>query len=252
MPSDAAKLNPHSQNSNAALFAIMTSTASTTSFVAVRRLDFAYSAKPAKRGGLLYEGYSRTFGAGITMLRGYSGSGKTTLLKLLGGLLFPLAGAVETGWGRRTRDTEYLRLDVGLCFQAMNLLPLATVRRNLEIAGALAGMPRKDIRARGAALLERVGIAQCADARPSELSGGQQKRAALARALLKSPRVLLLDEPTSDLDDANTEIIKGLLRELEPSVVCVMSSHDNRMADVCDEIVELGERVRRPGGEEGC
>jgi ABC-type lipoprotein export system ATPase subunit len=186
------------------------------------------------------------------MLRGYSGSGKTTLLKLLGGLLVPIAGAVETGWGRRTRDAEYLRLDVGLCFQAMNLLPLATVRRNLEIAGALAGMSRKDIRARGAALLERVGIARYADVRPAELSGGQQKRAALARALLTSPRVLLLDEPTSDLDDDNTEIIKGLLRELEPSVVCVMSSHDNRMTDVCDEIVELGERVRRPGGKEGC
>jgi ABC-type lipoprotein export system ATPase subunit len=208
---------------------------STEKAIVCRAIRFSYG----KGRKPVYAGYSRDFGPGVTMLKGYSGSGKTTLLKLVGGLLFPQQGSIETTWGAPVAGADYLRLHVGCCFQAMNLLPLATVRRNLEIAGALAGMPRREIRARGEALLERVGILEYADARPAELSGGQQKRAAIARALIKAPSVLLLDEPTSDLDDANAAVIKDILRELRGGVICVMSSHDARMEPVCDTIVNL-------------
>lgn len=183
--------------------------------------------------------FSRQFSPGVTLLRGWSGTGKTTLLRLLAG-----ADSLPPSTGRISLDGEPItpavcRRRVGIVPQHVNLLPRATVRRNIAMAGELAGVPREDIVTRSASLLDDLGLHGYADRTPETLSGGQKQRAALARALVKRPRVLLLDEPTSALDDHHTEIIKGILRRLPSDTICVISTHDHRLVEPGHEVVEF-------------
>lgn len=170
------------------------------------------------------------FAPGVTLVKGFSGCGKSTLLKLVAGYLRPSAGRVVLPDGAAP-DAEFQRRSLGFVFQQLNLLPLATVRRNLELVGALAGLPRAVVSERSARLLALLGLEACADRLPGTLSGGQQQRAAIARALVKEPAVLLLDEPTSGLDDLNCRVIMRLLAEhLPPACVCIVATHDQRLA----------------------
>ncbi len=178
------------------------------------------------------------------LLLGPSGCGKSTLLHLIAGLLRPVSGHVELA-GQRVDALSGAALDrfrgrhVGLVFQRLHLLPALSVEDNLLLAQGLAGMPRD--RARVSELLERLGVAQRAHARPDDLSFGQAQRVALARAVINSPPVILADEPTSNLDDDNTREVLSLLQTeaSRSGASLIVATHDRRIRDAFDLRLEL-------------
>jgi ABC-type lipoprotein export system ATPase subunit len=186
------------------------------------------------------EDFSHDFRPGITVIKGASGCGKSTLLRMLAGYLRPERGLISTPSGRPPVNRDFQRQEVGFVFQQLNLLPLASVERNLEMAGSLAGLPTATIRDRTARWLQTLGLGEFGKRRPSSLSGGQQQRAAIARALVKEPSILLLDEPTSGLDDLNTQVICQALRTFVTGPrVCVICSHDARLDTLAHEILDF-------------
>jgi ABC-type lipoprotein export system ATPase subunit len=184
--------------------------------------------------------FTHSFPPGICLVKGASGCGKSTLLRLLAGYLVPDMGTITTQLGGKPTDREYQRRHVGFVFQQLNLLPLATVMRNLTLAGSLAGLSASEIYIRAEKWLKLLGIEAFAPRLPKSLSGGQQQRAAIARALVKEPLVLLLDEPTSGLDDLNTRVISRALRDyVTGERLCIISSHDARLEPIAHEILDF-------------
>jgi putative ABC transport system ATP-binding protein len=171
-------------------------------------------------------------------LLGSSGSGKSTLLNLLAGLDRPSSGAIFAH-GRNLAEmsgdelAKYRSLTVGMVFQSFNLLPRMTLEENVELPLRLAEVDRSVRPARVREALERVGLAARLSHRPAELSGGEQQRASLARALVNRPTILLADEPTGNLDSRTGEEILNFIqqfnRELGMSVVMV--THEARLAE---------------------
>ena len=182
-------------------------------------------------------------------LLGASGSGKTTLLNILGTLEKPDGGRVlfrDTDLGRLgSRAASAFRAkELGYVFQAYQLLPELTLLENVMLPNLLAGMDRRKCRSRALELLERVGLSERLRHHPSELSGGEQQRAAIARALVKFPRVLLADEPTGNLDSASGEAILRLFGELRDSgLTIVMITHNAEAAERADRVVKLADGV---------
>jgi lipoprotein-releasing system ATP-binding protein len=183
---------------------------------------------------------------------GASGSGKSTLLHLLGTLDTPDSGTITLDGQRidnvRTRDRDGLRnRTFGFIFQFYHLLPELTALDNVlmpaYIGESVAGWwrTRREWRRRAAELLDRVGLAHRARHKPRELSGGEMQRAAVARALLTRPRVLLADEPTGNLDTQTGHEIVKLLRELnrDDGVTIVMVTHNLEIAAVTDRVVRM-------------
>lgn len=192
------------------------------------------------RGPQIIDGFTHEFRPGITLIKGASGCGKSTLLRLMAGYLQPDSGKIFAPNGKPVTDREYQRKDVGFVFQQLNLLPLATLERNLQMAGSLAGLANETTRIHAAEWLRMLGLADFAKRRPSSLSGGQQQRAAIARALVKEPLVLLADEPTSGLDDLNTQVIsRALTNFIVGPRVCVICSHDSRLDPIAHEILDF-------------
>ena len=186
------------------------------------------------------DSFSHDFKPGITLIKGASGCGKSTLLRLMAGYLNADAGKILTPFGKDPRDREFQRRHLGFVFQQLNLLPLATVRRNLQMSGSLAGLAHEDTLVRTQRWLGLLGLDQYAERRPSSLSGGQQQRAAIARALIKEPTVLLLDEPTSGLDDLNTQVISQTLRTFVTGRrICVICTHDHRLDTLAHEVLDF-------------
>lgn len=186
----------------------------------------------------------------IIAITGASGSGKSTLLQLIGGLDKPTSGLVMGDEINLTKlsDTQlslFRRQTVGFVFQFFYLQPFLSLQRNLEVPAMFAHEPRKERRQRVKELAEKVGLGDRLTHLPKELSGGQMQRAAIARALLGSPRVLLADEPTGNLDSANSQAIMGLLetirRELGMAIVIV--THDEAIAARADRIIRLKDGV---------
>ncbi|HVB32858.1 MAG TPA: ABC transporter ATP-binding protein [Patescibacteria group bacterium] len=171
-------------------------------------------------------------------LLGSSGSGKSTLLNLLAGLDRPTSGSVLVE-GRDLATMSSLELaryrshTVGMVFQAFNLLPRMTLEENVELPLRLAEVDRAERADRVREALARVLLAKRAGHRPSELSGGEQQRAALARALVNRPTILLADEPTGNLDSATGEEIMELLGEFNrsPGMTIVMVTHERALAE---------------------
>lgn len=182
----------------------------------------------------------------IVVLLGPSGSGKSTLLHLMGGLDRPTEGRVSFD-GRdlaSCSDDELtlLRRDrIGHVFQAYNLLPTLTAAENAALPMLLGGVRERDARAAALAGLADVGLADRADHFPEEMSGGEQQRTAIARALAVKPRILLADEPTGNLDSAAGAEVLSLLRGLTRSGdrAVVMVTHDDRAAQIGDRRVRL-------------
>lgn len=189
------------------------------------------------------EHFSYTFRPGITVLKGYSGSGKTTLLKLLAGYLKVDSGRIITPTGVRVTSRRYHRRDVAYMFQGINLLPLMSVERNLRLAAEMAMLPGRQWKPRCEALLTDLGLQELRYRRADKLSGGQAQRAALARTLMKDACTVLLDEPTSGLDDANTSIIKNLVLKDAADRICIISTHDARLLELADEIIDFDNPV---------
>lgn len=184
--------------------------------------------------------FSYDFKPGITLIKGASGCGKSTLLRLMAGYLNATSGRVVVPGGGPPQQSDFQRRHLGFVFQQLNLLPLATVMRNLALAGSLAGLSAEVTAEHSKRWLRLLGIEPFANRLPKSLSGGQQQRAAIARALVKEPTVLLLDEPTSGLDDLNTRVIIRALREyvIGPRI-CIISSHDSRLETLTNEVLDF-------------
>lgn len=184
------------------------------------------------------DGVSFSVAAGefVAML-GSSGSGKSSLLNLIAGLDTPTAGSVHVAGrdlARMSRQELALhrRNTVGMVFQAFNLVPAMTVLENVELPMRFAEVPRQDRIPRAKAALERVGLGARLDHRPSELSGGEQQRASLARALVNSPSLLLADEPTGNLDSRTGTEIMELIRNINrEGTTVVMVTHERPLAE---------------------
>jgi len=171
-------------------------------------------------------------------LLGSSGSGKSTLLNLFAGLDRPSSGDIFAH-GRNLAGmnsqalAEHRSHTIGIVFQAFNLLPRMTLEENVELPLRLAGVERADRAARVREAVERVRLGARLSHRPSELSGGEQQRAALARALVNRPTILLADEPTGNLDSATGDQIMLLLREINETLrmTMVMVTHEQPRAE---------------------
>jgi putative ABC transport system ATP-binding protein len=182
-------------------------------------------------------------------LLGASGSGKSTLLNLIAGLDRPNSGAIVVdGQDLATMSPEqlaqYRRHTVGMVFQSFNLVPTMTAYENVELPMRFAEVRRKERRSRVTEALERVGLGDRAKHRPSELSGGEQQRAALARALVNQPKLLLADEPTGNLDSKTGTEIMDLITELNKSLemTVIMVTHERALADrYADRMIFLGD-----------
>jgi ABC-type lipoprotein export system ATPase subunit len=169
---------------------------------------------------------------------GSSGSGKSTLLNLMAGLDRPTSGAI-VAQGRNLSELDSLDLaryrskTVGMVFQSFNLLPRMTLEENVELPLRLAEVDRSERAGRVLEALTRVHLEQRLGHRPSQLSGGEQQRAALARALVNRPAILFADEPTGNLDSATGEEIMHLLREIQQSLgmTIVMVTHERPLAE---------------------
>ena len=173
---------------------------------------------------------------------GPSGSGKTTLLNILGGLDRPTSGRLEVDGTDVTRLSpkelaRYRRETVGLVFQQFYLVPYLTVLENVMLAQYFHSMV-DDAEARAA--LEAVGLGERLHHLPAQLSGGEQQRVCIARALINQPRIILADEPTGNLDAANEEIVLEIFRQLHAqSHTLIVVTHDIRVGQIADRLVTL-------------
>lgn len=184
--------------------------------------------------------------AEITAIVGSSGSGKSTLLHILGGLDRPTSGDVfwhgESIYKHKPDKLAELRNEnVGFVFQFHHLLPEFTALENVMMPALIKGVRTADAENRGKELLERFGMSQRLEHRPSQLSGGEQQRVSMARALTNHPSIVLADEPTGNLDEKNTETILSLLFQLQEleRVSIVIITHEKEIASRCDRVYNL-------------
>jgi ABC-type lipoprotein export system ATPase subunit len=191
------------------------------------------------------DGADLVVGAGeIVAILGRSGSGKSTLLHLIGGLDRPDAGTItvagEPVTGASEKELSSLRRRrIGFVFQFFHLLPELSGEGNVLLAGRVRGA-RPEAAERGRELVDRLGLRDVADSLPSRLSGGEQQRFAIARALVNDPAVLLADEPTGNLDVvAGAEVLRLLRAGADEGRAVVMVTHEAAAADIADRVLTL-------------
>lgn len=194
-----------------------------------------------------------TFESGeFSVLAGPSGSGKSTLLHLIGALDRPTSGTIQVGGEDLSRFSsrrlsEFRLRKVGFVFQAYNLISVLTAIENVEYVLLLQGVPFGERRERGTALLERVGLIDQMNKRPTEMSGGQQQRVAVARALASRPEIILADEPTANLDSQTGAALIELFRELNEQYKTsfIFASHDPMVIEKARRVIRLkdGRRI---------
>jgi len=182
----------------------------------------------------------------LSLVMGPSGSGKSTLMACMSGLLRPDEGQVtalgQDLWNLPDSRIDRFRLDhCGFVFQGFNLFPALTALHNVEVVLKYQGVPRREARERSMRALNEVGLGPRIRQRPSELSGGEKQRVAIARCLAKSPKLIFADEPTSALDGENGQIVMKLLhqaaKEHGAAVICV--THDVRLEVYADRVIHL-------------
>ena len=188
-----------------------------------------------------------TVGAGeMVAIVGASGVGKSTLLHILGGLDRASEGRVSVGGAEITTLADadlvaFRNRQVGFVFQFHHLLPEFTALENAEMPLRIARAPMEEGRLRATELLTRVGLAGRLTHRPGMLSGGEQQRVAVARALVMRPAILLADEPTGDLDEQTADALHALLKEMHAAygLTSVIATHNPRLAAACDRVLRL-------------
>jgi putative ABC transport system ATP-binding protein len=202
------------------------------------------------RGGALVRavrGVTLTITAGeMVAFQGPSGSGKSTLLQLLGCLEVPTSGQLRF-FGQEVAhlsDAELTKIrsqEIGFVFQQFNLIPTLSATENVAIAMVPNKVAAKDRTARAHGLLERVGLGHRFDFLPTRLSGGEQQRVAIARALANSPKVVIADEPTGNLDSETAQEVMALISELhrEQKVTVIVATHDEEIATKAERRVRL-------------
>lgn len=186
----------------------------------------------------------------LIMLKGRSGSGKTTLMNLMGGLDRPTEGEIFFQgkpfhqWNDDKR-TEVRRKDIGFIFQAYALMPLLSAYENVELSLRMAKKPRSEWKSRVTACLELVGLAKRMHHRPFEMSGGEQQRVAIAKAIAHRPSLLLADEPTAELDSQMAAQVMAVFREIvrTENVTICMTTHDTTIMEVADHVYEMVDGV---------
>jgi putative ABC transport system ATP-binding protein len=184
----------------------------------------------------------------LVALRGRSGSGKTTFLSLVGALDRPTRGTVHVDGLAVSEAAEsqligFRRKNIGFVFQAFGLLPILSAAENVEVPLRLVRAEPKERDRRVMELLGLVGLADRARHRPHELSGGEQQRVAVARALANRPSLLLADEPTGQLDSATGRAVMVLIQHVIKSegVTAIVATHDPALIDLADRVIELGD-----------
>jgi putative ABC transport system ATP-binding protein len=189
-------------------------------------------------------------------IQGTSGSGKSTLLNIVGGLDHPTSGEVffnakPLGPFSKREMARYRRYSVGMIFQNFNLIPTMNAQENVGLALAFGGLRGSQRNRKAGELLDRVGLADRLTHRPGELSGGEQQRVAIARALANSPKVLLADEPTGNLDSTRAHELLELLRRMATgdALTILMVTHDRELAtSFADRIIQMRDgRVTEEG-----
>ena len=184
----------------------------------------------------------------IVSIVGASGAGKTTLLQIMGTLLPTDAGEVEIAGvkvlGLNEKHTaEFRNRHIGFVFQFHNLLPEFSALENVMMPALIGGAKRKEAKLRAVELLRAVGLANRADHKPAQLSGGEQQRVAIARALINRPSVIFADEPTGNLDTHNRDEIQRLLFEVREKFgqTIVMVTHDDKLAEMADRKIVMSD-----------
>ncbi|WP_460997668.1 ABC transporter ATP-binding protein [Trueperella pyogenes] len=209
-------------------------------------LSFRYT----KTNTDVFTGLTYSFHPGaITALTGPSGCGKSTLLYVLGLMLRPTVGRVSFAEKSISTLSDYARsqfraTNIGFVFQDSELDPFATILDSVLEPGLYAGRPYAQLRTRGQELLEQVGLSEFANQRPTQISGGQGQRAAMARSLINDPAIILADEPTGNLDRDNATIILELLHNAAlAGRTVVVATHDPFVKDVCDDVYDVGKET---------
>lgn len=182
----------------------------------------------------------------FTTVRGPSGSGKTTLLNMIGGLDTPTDGYVEIDSTRITGMKESQLIDfrlnnIGFVFQAYNLIPVFTAYENVSFIMLLQKRDKKEMKERAVELLTAMGLKDKFNSRPRQLSGGEQQRVAVARALASRPKFILADEPTANLDTDSAMNLLDLMEKMnrEENVTFIFSTHDQRVIDRARRVITL-------------
>ena len=181
----------------------------------------------------------------VAAIVGPSGSGKSTLLHLIGGLDRPTSGVVDVDGINLSELSEneladYRSKKVGFVFQFFNLIPYLSAVENLELSMSIARIGKKERRVKALELLKKFGLEPLAKKKPTELSGGEQQRTAIARALVNNPSLVLADEPTGNLDSSSSLVVMDVFRELieERNVSVVMVTHNLELMKYCDRIIK--------------
>ncbi len=182
----------------------------------------------------------------IVFVMGPSGSGKTTLLNLIGGIDTPTTGKVivcnqEISNLNAKRLTQYRKDHLAFVFQFYSLIPTLTALENIEMILELTDLPKREVRSTSESFLDKVGLTERKNNFPSQLSGGERQRVAIARALAKNPDVLLVDEPTGQLDQDSGHLITKLICDIakKENKTVLLVTHDNELQQYADRIIKL-------------
>ena len=182
----------------------------------------------------------------FTAIVGPSGCGKTTLMNMIGGLEKPTSGNVEVGGVNidqlKSRELITFRLrNIGFVFQAYNLIPVLTAKENVEFIMQLQKRDKKEMEERTVSLLNAVGIGDKLNSRPNQMSGGEQQRVAVARALASKPQFVLADEPTANLDSHATTQLLDIMKKLneEENITFIFATHDQRVVDKAKRVITI-------------
>ena len=182
----------------------------------------------------------------FTAIVGPSGCGKTTLMNMIGGLEIPTSGSVEINGIEisKLKSNELINFrlnNIGFIFQSYNLIPVLTSKENVSFIMQLQNKPKNEIEQRTIQLLQSVGLGDKVNSKPNQMSGGEQQRVSVARALASKPKFVLADEPTANLDSKATTQLLDIMKKLnkEENITFIFTTHDQRVVDKARRIITL-------------